>query len=611
MIGQLARILGPQHRGAYLRYLATLVAHAVAQGTAYLLLVPILRALLDGDSGEAGRWAIALGVVTIAVWVLSYRQQRQGFALGLVLAGTLRHQLGDRLAALPLGWFRGDRVGQVGQLVGKGTSDVMSIPAHLLESLTTSIVTPLTVAVGLLAIDWRLGAVALAMVPMLLVVMRWASGHMQRVEHAAAAADADAGGRIVEYALLQPVLRGAGQVEHGAALLDEALRRRHRAARREVTGVLPGLGASAMMVQLAFTILIAVGVALALGGHAEPAALVALLALVTRFTEPLATAAEYGGAIRAARNSLDRIEAVLDEPVLPEPEVSLVPADSSIELEGVGFAYETGRRVLDGLSLRAEAGSVTALVGPSGAGKSTIVRLIARFADVERGQVRIGGVDVRELRAEELAGRLALVLQDVYLFEGTIRENLRMGRPDASDEEVERAAAQARVDDVVARLPHGWETQVGEGGAALSGGERQRVAIARALLKDAPIVLLDEVTAALDAENEAAVVDALRSLARGRTVVVVAHRLSTIAGADRVVVVDGGRAVEAGRHDELLSAGGRYAALWRERTAARGWRIASAAEADGPSDSSRWPTLPRADAASPSPPSASSTPRSS
>jgi ATP-binding cassette, subfamily B, bacterial IrtB/YbtQ len=189
--------------------------------------------------------------------------------------------------------------------------------------------------------------------------------------------------------------------------------------------------------------------------------------------------------------------------------------------------------------------------------------------------VLVGGQDVRELANERLTGLLSVVFQDVYLFDGTVRENVRVGRPDAGDDEVERVGRLARVDDIVARLPDGWDTRVGEGGAALSGGERQRVSLARALLKDAPVVLLDEATASLDAENQAAVQRALADLAGRRTLLVIAHRLETIVGADRIVVFDGGRVAECGTHRELLAEDGRYAAFWRERTRARGWRLAS------------------------------------
>jgi ATP-binding cassette subfamily B protein IrtB len=229
--------------------------------------------------------------------------------------------------------------------------------------------------------------------------------------------------------------------------------------------------------------------------------------------------------------------------------------------------------VLQNLTFAAEPRTMTALVGPSGAGKTTITRLIARFWDVQEGAVRVSGHDVRDLSTEQLMGQLSFVFQDVYLFAGTVRENILMAKPDANERELETAVRLARVDEIAARLPNGLDTAVGEAGGALSGGERQRVSIARAILKDAPIVLLDEATAALDAENEALVQDALSALTANRTLIVIAHRLQTIAAADQILFVEQGRIVERGTHDELVDAQGRYADFWRERDRARGWRL--------------------------------------
>ncbi|MDP2711207.1 MAG: ATP-binding cassette domain-containing protein, partial [Solirubrobacteraceae bacterium] len=258
---------------------------------------------------------------------------------------------------------------------------------------------------------------------------------------------------------------------------------------------------------------------------------------------------------------------------LPEPVAPREPAGAAVRLRGVRFSYGDDR-VLDGVDVDVPAGSVLALVGPSGAGKTTVARLVARFWDVDDGCVEIGGVDVRELSGATLMAHVALVFQDVYLFSDTIEANIRAGRPGASADEVREAARRARVDEIVRRMPDGWRTQVGDGGAALSGGERQRVSIARALLKDAPIVVLDEATSALDPLSESAVEQALAELKADRTTIVIAHRLSTVVAADQIAVLEHGRIVERGSHRELLELGGRYADFWRERRRARGWRLA-------------------------------------
>ena len=281
-------------------------------------------------------------------------------------------------------------------------------------------------------------------------------------------------------------------------------------------------------------------------------------------------------AFRVCENALDSVERVLSARPLAQAADPKKPSASDVVFDHVGFSYDQKRSVLDDVSLSCPEHSLTALVGPSGSGKTTLTRLVARFWDVDEGSVRIGGVDVRDMRPDDLLGMISLVFQDVYLFDGTIEDNVRFGSPHATDEQVRRAARIARLDEVASRLDDGWSSRVGEGGCRLSGGERQRVSIARALLKDAPIVLFDEATSALDAENEAAVVDAMHELARNRTVLVIAHRLSTIAAADQIAMLEDGRITQLGTHDQLLSQEGRYRSFWKDREKAQGWRIARA-----------------------------------
>jgi ATP-binding cassette subfamily B protein len=271
--------------------------------------------------------------------------------------------------------------------------------------------------------------------------------------------------------------------------------------------------------------------------------------------------------------AVERVVEVLDtQPLDADPDARITRFD--VAFDEVGFAYaEGGAPVLRGVTFAVPARSFTALVGPSGSGKTTVTKLLTRYADPDAGTVRIGGVDLRTVDPSEIYRHVSVVFQDVYLFDDTIRANIAMARPDATDAEVEAAARAANVHGFVERLPHGYETRVGEIGGSLSGGERQRISIARAILKDAPIVLLDEPTAALDAESEVAVQQAIDALVADRTVVVIAHRMSTVVGADQILVLTDGRIAERGRHAELLAAGGRYARMWEAQTRARHWRV--------------------------------------
>ncbi|RUP34278.1 MAG: ABC transporter ATP-binding protein [Mycolicibacterium sp.] len=574
MINGFLRILGPE-RGRMYSFLAWAVGYGLLHGLSMTLLVPISRALFDGDVGVAGRWLVVLAVVVLLSAVAHYVQAAQSMRMALTTMRLLHHRLGDHMVTLPLGWFTRERVGQVSQIAVKGTTFVGTSSAHLVTPLVVNTTSALTVVVGLFVFDWRIGVAALAGGVVLILATRASAALIASAEARTHAAEIEVNSRVIEFARCQPVLRAFGRTGAEFDPLTGALAEQEQVGKRALWASVAGMMLSGVGVQAVLGGLITVGVWLAVGGEINPVTLVAILGLAARFTSPLSELAEYGSAMRMAGAELDRITSVLDTPALPEPAApQSVSLPGQVELHGVAFSYP-GRKVLEDVGFVAAPGTMTALVGPSGSGKTTITRLLARFYDVDAGVVRVGGVDVRDQSTAELMAQLSLVFQDVYLFDDTLWENVRIGAPSASEDDIREAARTAGLQSVVDRLPAGWQTRVGEGGSALSGGERQRVSIARALLKNAPVVLFDEATSALDPENERHVAASIRELADRSTVIVIAHKLSTVTAADNIVVLsDRGTVDDTGTHDQLMARGGRYADFWAQRTSASGWTVA-------------------------------------
>ncbi|MFC6932317.1 ABC transporter ATP-binding protein [Actinomadura yumaensis] len=462
MIRMLLRVLGHRYAGPVRRTVALMTATAVVEGLSYALLVPVLRELFGSTPSDARPWLIAFGAAVAVYAALRYVSDLSGFRVGTTLLHGMYHRLGDHLARLPIGWYGAGRVGEVSVLASSGVLQAMSVIAHLLAPSISACVTPLTIVAVILAFNWQMGLAALAAVPLVAAVQLWtgrltAATDAERAEH-----DQQAAGRVVEYLRAQPVLRAGGRSAERFQTLDDSLREVQRASRRTVLSTLPGVLGLTLTVQAAFTALLVLGAHLALGGDIGAAEVLAILVLAARCADPLLSLSDIGGQLHGARSELGRLDKVLRTEPLPEPGEPVRPSRHDLEFDAVTFRHGD-RTVIDGVSLTVPQGRRLAVVGPSGAGKSTLLQLIARFYDVDGGAVRVGGVDVRDVDSAVLMEQIAIVFQDVYLFEGTIEENVRLGRPDADDAEVRAAATAARLDEVVERLPAGWATEVGEG----------------------------------------------------------------------------------------------------------------------------------------------------
>ena len=558
---------------------AWFVAAAVLQGLTLALMIPFLRALYSRSESLTG-WLIAVvltGVITAAVDTTAmHRSYRVSV---FEVCDTMIDRIADHVLTLPLGWFSAKREAAVVNATSKEVNTLSHLASMVIPNLCNAFIVPLVMLGTTAIIEWPLALIMAAAIVPLVLTWRLMGAATTRANEMEDRTSSAAAGRLVEFARLQPVLRATGATKTGWAPVQAALE-------ADSASTLDGLRVKGrpgqyfnLIVNVAFALVMAMGLARVSGHRLDVVAYLAIMVVTARTLLPLTKAAMYGSEADNAKVALRAVGDILDARPLsePEPGQEIEPRGTTIALNDVSFSYDAGRPVLAGVSLSAPQGRVTALVGPSGAGKSTILRLAARFWDVDDGTVTIGGAPVRSMRASTIMGMTSMVFQDVYLFDTTIRENLRIARPEATDAELAEAARRARLDRVIEALPHGWDTQVGPGGLSLSGGERQRVAIARAFVKDAPILLLDEITSALDGENESAITEVVRELSEGRTVIVVAHRLSTVRQADEVIFLEptqaGARVAQRGTPQELAAVPGSFREFIEASTASSRWHI--------------------------------------
>jgi ATP-binding cassette subfamily B protein IrtB len=559
------------------RGLAFAVGEAIATAIPSLLVLVMVRHALERRlSLETVGWLTGAAAAAVVLRMLLARPAMANiFIAAHALMGKTRIRLADHLRRLPMGFFGTRRSGELQGVLTTDVALVEDIWSHLLGVFAAGFILPFIVGAALMVLDFRLGLAVLLTLPVAVLALAATTPIFLRHMTGVFDATADANARVVEYAQGIAVLRAFGR--HGDAerrLTASLARLRDALIRADVTPA-PLLSIYGFVVEMAFVVVALVGSHLLLGGSLEPGTLLVFLVVAAGVTRQLAELGVALLALRAAQKALQRIDALLREPPLDEPVApALPPTRFDVRLEGVRFGYDDAV-VLDGVDVELPARSLTAIVGPSGAGKSTLVHLVARLWDVPRGAgtVRIGGVDVRDLPVETLHRHIAMVFQDVVLFAGTVADNIRIGKADATMEEVVAAARAAQAHAFIEALPGGYDTVLGEGGGTLSGGEKQRISIARAILKDAPVVLLDEATASVDASAEASIQRAIDQLVQGKTVVVIAHRLRTIRRAHKIVVLDRGRVAAEGTHDDLVASGGLYASLWEKQERARSWRL--------------------------------------
>ncbi|MEK3722830.1 ABC transporter ATP-binding protein [Paenibacillus sp. FSL H8-0034] len=506
-------------------------------------------------------------VLLFASEIPAYRAQyRDAYSA----AADGRSKLAEHLRKLSLGYLNKRDPGDLANMMVGDFAMLEHGISHLVPQMIGAAVMPVLALIGLSFLDWVLALSLFSALPVAILLVLLTSGIQRKLGSQHMRAKIDASNRLQEYLNGIRVIKAYNLTGERFIRLERSFRELMRQSIR-LEGMLGPIVLSAVAcVRAGLTLMVMAGVQLLFGGSLDVLTFVAFLIIGTRIFDPLTTALSGYAEFRYLEQAGERIVQLLREPVMQGERQP--PADHDVELKQITFGY-LDQPVLRDVSVSIPAGSFTALVGPSGSGKSTILRLIARFYDPAKGRVMMGGEDIHAMDPEALLCRVSMVFQDVYLFQDTIEGNIRFGRSDATREEIEAVARQACCHDFILRLPNGYDTMVGEGGSTLSGGEKQRISIARAMLKNAPMILLDEATASLDPENEAEIQQAIDRLVRGRTLIVVAHRLKTVQHADQIVVLDHGQIVEQGRHDELLSLNGLYARLWRRQHGAGEWQM--------------------------------------
>ncbi len=543
-------------------------------GFPFVLLYFLVVELLGKQPRENLLWLACAGIflcqlLRMGLAAYSYKAMSK---FSYRCGSDIRLRLFDHLRRLSMGYFNRIDAGYINTVVTQDMEFTERLFSYLYAQILAVTSTLLLILTALAWVDWRMTLVMVVSLPLAVPLYLWLNKLSRRQADKVLSGLAEVNMAMLEYLQGIKVLRAFSLTGSRFARLDESMRNLNKQAlKMELLGGLAPVSFSAL-VEVGFPLLLVFGSWLLLNQEIQLAEFLLFLILSVRFYRPLLTlslfAAEMGFMTRAGK----RLQMLLDEKPMSDGRALDFDHSAGFRLSDVSFSYD-GRPVLHNISATLPCGSVTALVGPSGSGKTTLTNLVARFWDQDSGVIEVGGRPVTDWPVDYLMQHIAMVFQQVYLFEDSILNNLKLANDQADRESIERACRQANCHDFITALPQGYDTQIGEGGARLSGGEKQRISIARALLKDAPIILLDEATASLDPENERDVQQAFEALVKGKTLVIIAHKLSTVVNADQILVMDQGRIVERGVHSELLEKDGLYASLWRTQVSAKQWRL--------------------------------------
>lgn len=562
----LRRFAGPGRASLLLSVALTIVATALQVALFYIVFRAVDE-IVSGSATPAGlqRLALIAAACVLGRHIVFAAATGVSHVAGFEVIHGLRLRMADRLGRLPLGYFDSRRSGELKKVMVDDVERLELFLAHGIPEMTAALGVWIAMVVWFFTVDGRLAIATLIVVPiafwMLLIALRRSDPLMA----GCMAAGRRMNGSIVEFIVAMPVVKVFNRGDDALAETGAAVESYDRSWAQWTHRYLPFGSIFYSLIAANVVVLVPVGLWLHSTGQVDTSTLLFFFIVGSGSSTPLVKFHEQAMQLSHMSSAGELVDQILSATELPDTGRELKLEDRSVELRNVSFAY-VDRPVLRNVNFTAAEGQITALVGPSGAGKTTVGRLIARYWDVDAGAVLLGGVDVREIAEQQIGREVAFVFQDTFLFDDTVEANIRMGRPDASDEEVQAVASAAGCHDFIAAMPDGYRTFVGSRGARLSGGERQRVTIARAMLKDASVIVLDEATAFADPDSEAAIQDAITALVAGRTLIVIAHRLSTIVGADLIVVIDDGSVVDHGDHETLLRRCALYRRMWYRDT---------------------------------------------
>ena len=537
------------------------------------LLYFLVKDLLNGTtSGKAVFYLlgciVCFGLILLTTWF----QYNGTYFTTYKESGIRRLALAERLRKLPLSFFGKRDLADLTSTIMSDCEVLEKTCSHFIPGLFGSLISTVIIALSLFAFDWRMALAALWVIPVSIAIVLGSYRVQDRIQARTMAVKMDCADGIQEYIETLRDLKASNAEQGYLSGLSKKIRAVEKQSVAAELETALFVSSASMVLKLGISSVALTGSVLLVNGSIDVLTLFLFLMAASRMYDPMQGALQNLAAVIAMRTNVGRMNEILEYPVQTGSE-TMTNQGCDIVFDHVGFAYNSGETVLKDVSFTAKQGEVTALVGPSGGGKTTVSRLAARFWDNQKGCITVGGMDISKIDPEKLMSLYSIVFQDVTLFDNTILENIRLGRKGATDEEVLAAAKLANCDEFVEKLPDKWNSNIGENGCALSGGERQRISIARAFLKDAPIILLDEATASLDVENETAIQEALSRLIKNKTVLIIAHRMRTVAGADKVVVLKDGIVAEQGSPAELYARKGLYTHMVDLQSASQNWTI--------------------------------------